>query len=285
MLFQRIQSIKQECPPIESSENTLIKNEVLRDWFNSAYYGTLYVMLDGEKLEDNLELKKAYASELKNSSGTYDQIVAFAYLAESLFNLGKYSEAQRYAILGKDVLGCLSKYDNDNDSHYYWGVCWSIYAKCQMEAGDMEFAMGLIEKGASLGIPLCEKELEQIEQNVKSLWLYTLDGDRILHEQIRKEYASRIKRPFIMEIEDVWELENYHKIPLVGGRIWSGEIKKGDIVVIECDTKKTEATVFGVVMFEKVLDKAKAGDACGILLPGVDIEDIQLDSKIYKLSE
>ena len=284
-IYKKLQSIKQACPPIESIENALIKNEALREWFNNAYYEVLLMLLvlEREEMEANLELKEQCASELKNSSGLYDQIVAYAYLADALFDMGKYSEAQRYAVLGKDLLGTLPKYDNDDNTHFYWGMCWCIYARCQEENGEMDYAMSLIEKGISIGIPWCEKELERLKHN-KMNSLEKLDGSMSLTEQERKEYDNRINSPFSMEIEDVWELEEYPENPMALGRIWSGVIKAGDKVEVVDDGKKYEAAVFGIAMFDKILEKGEAGDACGIMLVGVDVDRVQIGSMIRKLS-
>ena len=51
-----------------------------------------------------------------------------------------------------------------------------------------------------------------------------LDGGMSLTEQERKEYANRINSPFSMEIEDVWELEEYPENPMSLGRVWPGAI-------------------------------------------------------------
>lgn len=202
-VLQKIQSINQQCPHIESMENTLIKNEALREWFNDAYYFVLYLMLASGKTEDNLDLKIEYALELKNGPTEYDKIVAYAGLADACFDKGDYSEAQRYAILGKDVLGDLSEYDNDDTSHFYWGICWSVYARCQEEAGDMDFAITLIEKGAALGIPWCVKEKERLQNE----GLYVNNEEERNHEEANsnvgvlpasneQEYLDALKESF-----------------------------------------------------------------------------------------
>ena len=157
-LARQLRTIKKECPHIESMDGTLIKTEALRDWFNSAYYDTLFEVLFNWEVEDDLSLKAELAKELTNSLNEIDQEVGYANLADALFDMGNYREAERYAILGKDLFGNLTEYDHSKD--FYWGICWHIYAKCQKAAGDVDFAMALFEKGASLGIPWCAKELE-----------------------------------------------------------------------------------------------------------------------------
>lgn len=112
-----------------------------------------------------------------------------------------------------------------------------------------------------------------------------LDGGMSLTEQERKEYASRINSPFSMEIEVVRELKEYPQTPIAIGRVWSGRIKNGESVVVVSGNNNYDAMVFGIGMFNKILDKAEAGDACGIMMHGVGVDDLQKGSFIYKLSE
>ena len=114
-----------------------------------------------------------------------------------------------------------------------------------------------------------------------------MDGGMSLTEQENKEYVSRMNLPFSMEIRDVWELENYPQKPMALGRVWSGyiDIEKDNKVVIVNDGNKYEATVFGTVMFNKLLGYAEAGDACGIMLEGVGVDDLEVGAVIYKQSE
>jgi len=164
-LSRKLQSIKRECPHIETIEESLIKPEALQDWFGNAYYELLFGILLEGKVEDDLKLKAEISKELLSSPSEIDQEVAYANLADALFDMGNYKEAERYAIMGKDLRGNVTEYDNDE--HFFWGMCWSIYARCQEKDGDMDYAMTLIEKGASLGIPWCEKELERLKQTTK----------------------------------------------------------------------------------------------------------------------
>lgn len=164
-LSRKLQSIKRECPHIETIKESLIKPEALQNWFTSAYYDILFELLANCKVEDDLELKAELSKELISSPNEVDQEVAYANLADALFDMGNYKEAERYAIMGKDLRGTLSEYNHDHD--FLWGMCWCIYARCQEEAGDMDFAMTLIEKGASLGIPWCERELKRLGQTTK----------------------------------------------------------------------------------------------------------------------
>ena len=82
-----------------------------------------------------------------------------------------------------------------------------------------------------------------------------------------------VDKPFLMPVEDVFSITGRGTVAT--GRIESGIIKVGediDIVGMGSD-KKTTCT--GVEMFRKLLDQGEAGDNAGLLLRGVDKEDIQ----------
>jgi len=81
-----------------------------------------------------------------------------------------------------------------------------------------------------------------------------------------------VEKPFLMPVEDVFSITGRGTVAT--GRIESGVIKVGediDIVGMGSD-KKTVCT--GVEMFRKLLDQGEAGDNAGLLLRGVDKEDI-----------
>lgn len=160
-LSLELQSIKTECPHIESIEGSLIQTEALQDWFNKVYYEVPFEVLINGEAEEDLDLKAELARMLINSSNQIDQEVGYANLADALFDMGSYKEAERYAIMGKDLYGNLSEYNHGK--HLFWGICWCIYARCQEEAGDIDFAITLLEKGAALGIPWCKKEIERLQ--------------------------------------------------------------------------------------------------------------------------
>ena len=82
-----------------------------------------------------------------------------------------------------------------------------------------------------------------------------------------------VDKPFLMPVEDIFSITGRGTVAT--GRIESGIIKVGediDIVGMGSD-KKTTCT--GVEMFRKLLDQGEAGDNAGLLLRGVDKEDIQ----------
>ena len=82
-----------------------------------------------------------------------------------------------------------------------------------------------------------------------------------------------VDKPFLMPVEDVFSITGRGTVAT--GRIEAGIIKVGediDIVGMGSD-KKTVCT--GVEMFRKLLDQGEAGDNAGLLLRGVDKEDIE----------
>ena len=79
-------------------------------------------------------------------------------------------------------------------------------------------------------------------------------------------------KPFLMPVEDVFSITGRGTVGT--GRIERGMIKVGDEVEVVGmgDLKKT--TVTGVEMFRKLLDEGQAGDNAGLLLRGIDKEDL-----------
>jgi elongation factor Tu len=80
--------------------------------------------------------------------------------------------------------------------------------------------------------------------------------------------------PFMMAIEDVFSIKGRGTV--VTGRVERGQLKKGeeiDIVGLQDEIMKTVVT--GVEMFHKELDAAQAGDNAGILLRGIDRDEVQ----------
>jgi len=87
------------------------------------------------------------------------------------------------------------------------------------------------------------------------------------------EPAREIDKPFLMAIEDVFSITGRGTVAT--GRIERGIVKVGDpIEVIGLkDTQTSVAT--GIEMFRKLLDQGQAGDNVGILLRGIDKENIE----------
>ena len=81
-----------------------------------------------------------------------------------------------------------------------------------------------------------------------------------------------VDKPFLMPVEDVFSITGRGTVGT--GRIERGIIKVGDEVEIVGMGTVTKTTVTGVEMFRKLLDEGQAGDNAGLLLRGVDKEDL-----------
>jgi elongation factor Tu len=82
-----------------------------------------------------------------------------------------------------------------------------------------------------------------------------------------------IDKPFLMSVEDVFSITGRGTVAT--GRVEKGRVKVGDaleIVGIK-DTQKTVAT--GIEMFRKLLDEAQAGDNIGVLLRGIEKNQVE----------
>ena len=82
-----------------------------------------------------------------------------------------------------------------------------------------------------------------------------------------------VDKPFLMPVEDVFSITGRGTVAT--GRIESGIIKVGDDIDIVGMGSDKKTTCTGVEMFRKLLDQGEAGDNAGLLLRGVDKEDIQ----------
>jgi elongation factor Tu len=89
-----------------------------------------------------------------------------------------------------------------------------------------------------------------------------------------------IDKPFLMPIEDIFSIQGRGTV--VTGRIERGICKVGEEMEIVGfrDTRKTVVT--GVEMFKKLLDEGRAGDNVGLLLRGVEKDEVERGQVISK---
>lgn len=81
-------------------------------------------------------------------------------------------------------------------------------------------------------------------------------------------------KPFLMPIEDVFSITGRGTVAT--GRVESGVINTGDPVdIVGMGDEKLTSTITGVEMFRKILDRGEAGDNVGLLLRGIEKEDIR----------
>ena len=81
-----------------------------------------------------------------------------------------------------------------------------------------------------------------------------------------------VDKPFLMPVEDVFSITGRGTVGT--GRIERGIVKVGDEISILGMGKDIKTTVTGIEMFRKLLDEGRAGDNAGLLLRGVDKDDL-----------
>ncbi len=125
---------------------------------------------------------------------------------------------------------------------------------------------------------------------IKGSALKALEGDTAAEDSIMElvkamdesipEPKREIDKPFLMPIEDVFSIKGRGTVAT--GRIEQGIVKVGEEIEIVGlhDSKKT--TVTGVEMFKKLLDEGRAGDNVGVLLRGIERDDIERGQVLSK---
>jgi elongation factor Tu len=108
-----------------------------------------------------------------------------------------------------------------------------------------------------------------------------------------------MNKPFLLAIEDVFSITGRGTV--VSGRIERGRVKTGDVMELVGRGKIRTATVTSVEMFQRTMDEAIAGDQVGLLLRGVQKDEVErgmvlakpgsitphtkLESEVYVLTE
>ena len=120
--------------------------------------------------------------------------------------------------------------------------------------------------------------------------LKALEGDQEAKEGILQlmeacdtqipEPTRDVDKPFLMPIEDVFSITGRGTV--VTGRVEQGRLQKmAEVEIVGItDTRKTTAT--DLEMFRKLLDEVQAGDNVGVLLRGIDKEDVQRGQVLAK---
>lgn len=126
----------------------------------------------------------------------------------------------------------------------------------------------IIVKGSAL------KALEYLEKNdLKNKWVDNLkELINILDTEI-SEPKRDINKPFLLPIEDIFSITGRGTV--VTGKVERGIIKLNDTIDILGFNFSKTVTVIGIEMFQKILNVAEAGDNIGILLRGIQKNDIK----------
>jgi elongation factor Tu len=90
-----------------------------------------------------------------------------------------------------------------------------------------------------------------------------------------------VDKPFLMPVEDVFTITGRGTVGT--GRVERGQVKVGEEIEIVGLTEETrKCTVTGIEMFRKLLDMGIAGDNIGVLLRGIDRNDIERGQVLAK---
>jgi len=92
--------------------------------------------------------------------------------------------------------------------------------------------------------------------------------------------VRELDKPFLMPVEDVFSIKGRGTV--VTGRVEKGRVKINEELEI-VGIRPTEKTVVtGIEMFRKTLDEGKAGDNVGLLLRGIEKEDVERGQVLAK---
>ena len=93
--------------------------------------------------------------------------------------------------------------------------------------------------------------------------------------------VREVDKPFMMPIEDVFSIKGRGTV--VTGRVDRGHIKVGEPVeIVGLREKSMNSVVTGVEMFHKLLDEGMAGDNLGLLLRGIERDDVERGMVVAK---
>jgi elongation factor Tu len=120
--------------------------------------------------------------------------------------------------------------------------------------------------------------------------LGALDGEEKWEEKIMELMEAvdnwipiptrETEKPFLMPVEDIFSITGRGTVAT--GRIETGIIKTGDDMSIIGFGADLKSTCTGVEMFRKILDEGQAGDNVGILLRGIDKNEVKRGMVICK---
>jgi elongation factor Tu len=85
--------------------------------------------------------------------------------------------------------------------------------------------------------------------------------------------VRELDKPFLMPIEDVFTITGRGTV--VTGKVEQGKIKVGDKVQLVGIKDTQDTTVTGVEMFRKLMDEGQAGDNVGLLIRGIEREQVE----------
>ncbi|MEB3275574.1 MAG: elongation factor Tu [Cyanobacteriota bacterium] len=111
-------------------------------------------------------------------------------------------------------------------------------------------------------------------------WEAKVDALMTAVDESIPEPEREIDKPFLMAVEDVFSITGRGTVAT--GRIERGKVKVGEEIEIVGIKDTRKCTVTGVEMFRKLLDEGMAGDNVGLLLRGIQKDDIERGMVLVK---
>jgi len=148
-----------------------------------------------------------------------------------------------------------------------------------VELVEMDIRELLAKNGFDENAPIIKgsatKALEGDKENEDAIMELVKALDDYVEEPVRD-----LDKPFLMPIEDVFSIKGRGTVAT--GRIEAGIVKVNDEVEIVGIKDTQKSVVTGIEMFKKSLDQGQAGDNAGILLRGIERDDIERGQVLCK---
>src|SRR3990167_5323419 len=119
------------------------------------------------------------------------------------------------------------------------------------------------------------KALQDDPESIKAIEELIQKVDEYVPEPVRP-----IDKPFLMPVEDVFTISGRGTV--VTGRVERGELKVNEEVEIVGVKPSRKTIVTGIEMFRKTLSEARAGDNTGLLLRGIEKDDVERGQLLAK---
>jgi len=165
------------------------------------------------------------------------------------------------------VVVCLNKCDAVEDAE--------LLDLVELEVRDLLKSYGF--PGDKVPVVRCSA-LKALEGDAQ--WEKTIDQLMEAVDTYVPEPQREIDKPFLMPIEDIFSITGRGTV--VTGRVERGKLKVGDEMEIVGFRETRKSVVTGVEMFRKLLDEGMAGDNVGLLLRGIEKEDVERGQVIAK---
>jgi len=131
-----------------------------------------------------------------------------------------------------------------------------------------------IIRGSALKALQCESK-DANDADYAPIWELMKAVDEYIPTPVRE-----VDKPFLMPVEDVFSIKGRGTVAT--GRVERGKVKVNEEVEIVGLKETRKVVVTGVEMFRKILDEGLAGDNVGVLLRGVNRDDIERGQVLAK---